>query len=229
MMMSRTPVACAGALLLLAAISGCDNSGSAGTATSSSNTKSGEPPALQVESNSSPQQQQSSDSSRAAPDTPAIAPAADLDSIPIGYRVGERAPEWRLRDPNGKEHSLADYRGSVVVMDFWATWCGPCRKAMPGMQKLHEELSPRGVKVFGITTGETGNPAAYMSAQNYSYGLLLNGDKVAGQYGVRGIPAFFVVGVDGRILDTQSGFDPTGRAEKQLHEVIVKHLDEHGL
>ena len=86
-------------------------------------------------------------------------------SVPTGYRVkaaeankpkakppsagprdnsllseGATAPEWTLKDPEGKSHSLADCKGKVVLLDFWATWCGPCKMAMPGVQKLHEKF-----------------------------------------------------------------------------------------
>jgi peroxiredoxin len=226
-MISRILFACLATSLLALATGGCEESAGKPAAVASSAagaSSSGSAPGPSTQNAAPTKNAASTSTVAAAPTQP-----ANIDSTPIGYQVGQRAPEWRLHDPSGREHALSDYRGNVVVMDFWATWCGPCRQAMPGMQKLHDQLASRNVKVFGITTGERSDPAAFMKSKNFTYGLLLNGDKVALQYGVRGIPAFFVVGVDGRVIHTAKGFDPTGQAEKNLHATIVKHLEEHGL
>lgn len=141
---------------------------------------------------------------------------------PQGLDVGSPAPDWALKDPAGKEHRLADYRGKLVVMDFWATWCGPCRLAMPGLQKIHEKYKDRGVTVFGVNAWESGDPAAYMKDNGFSYGLLLDADQVAADYGVTGIPAFFIVGTDGKLIFTGVGYSPDH--EKAMERVISQHL-----
>src|SRR5437763_11559292 len=113
--------------------------------------------------------------------------------------VGSLAPDWTLKDVKGQPHKLSDYRGKVVVMDFWAVWCIPCHRLMPGMQKLHDDLSNRGVVVFGISTDEHGgDPAQLMKDRGYTYGLLLNGESIAEAYQVVGLPTVYVIGVDGR-------------------------------
>lgn len=140
--------------------------------------------------------------------------------------VGSMAPDWTLEDSAGKPHKLSEYRGKVVVMDFWATWCGPCQMAMPGMQSLHEKLSDRGVNVLGINCWEQADPAAFMAEKKFTYGLLVKGDDVAKAYGVSGIPTFYVVGVDGKIIYNAVGHNPSGEA--QLEKVIVEHLKANG-
>lgn len=156
-------------------------------------------------------------------------PAARADDQPRAARprqqdiaVGAPAPEWTLQDPTGKQHRLVDYRGRVVVMDFWATWCGPCRLAMPGLQKLHEKYKDKGVAVLGINAWESGDPAAYMKDNGFTYGLLLQADQVAADYGVTGIPAFFIVGADGKLLFTGVGYSPDH--EKTMDRVVAEHL-----
>ncbi len=135
--------------------------------------------------------------------------------------VGEAAPEWRLGDAEGKMHALSDYRGRVVVLDFWATWCGVCSKVMPRMEKLHRKYKERGVVVFGVSTFETGDAAALMRKRNYTYGLLLKGEEITSAYGVETLPVVCVIGPDGRVLYSHAGPD-----HKNLDDVIEKQLKE---
>ena len=160
--------------------------------------------------------------------------------IPSGYRdgrrgetgqpgggplaVGDEAPDWTLSSADGRQVRLSELRGRVVVLDFWATWCKPCVLAMPGIQRLHEKFKDKPVTVLGIATWERGDAAAFMKEKGYTYGLLLNGDQVAARYGLRGIPALFVIGPDGKILHIASGFDPTGKSDQQLEELIEAAL-----
>lgn len=137
---------------------------------------------------------------------PATRGGARADRSP-GPRVGEMAPDWTLKDASGKEHKLSDFRGKVVVMDFWATWCGPCRMAMPGVQKIHETYGGKGAVVFGINCWENADPAQFMKEGGYTYGLLLDGDGAAAAYSVSGIPAIYVIGKDGKVLYGSVGFE----------------------
>ena len=137
-----------------------------------------------------------------------------------GPQVGALAPDWTLKDPQGKEHKLSDYRGKVVVLDFWATWCAPCRAAMPGIQASHEKYGPKGTHVFGLNCWESGDAPGYMKEQKFTYGLLLQADEVASTYGVSGIPAIFVIGPDGKIIYRSVGFE----GEEALEAAIEKGL-----
>jgi thiol-disulfide isomerase/thioredoxin len=147
----------------------------------------------------------------AQPDRPAL-----LD-------VGDPAPDWKLSDSTGKEHSLSGYRGKVIVLDFWATWCGPCIRAMPGLQSLHERYNSRGVLVFGVNTWEENNPVEFMKRSGYTYGLLLKGEGVAQGYRVVSLPTLYVIGVDGTVIHRLRGIDDN------LAGLIEKHLKEHGM
>ena len=140
--------------------------------------------------------------------------------------VGSTAPEWELKTPDGRTVSLRGLRGNIVVMDFWATWCGPCKLAMPAVQKLHEQFKGEPVKVFGVNCWESGDAAAYMKDKGYTYGLLLDADQVAEDYRVSGIPTFYVIDREGRVLYAASGFSPD--REKQIADVIRRALDRGG-
>ena len=139
------------------------------------------------------------------------------------------APEWTLTDSAGVEHSLVDYRGQVVVLDFCATWCGPCVKVMPQVQALHERFSDQPVKVFGVDCWESGDTQAMpamMKAKGFDYTMLMAGDAITGPYGVSAIPTFYVIGFDGEILMREVGGSPN--MAEIVGEVIAEHLAEQG-
>jgi len=125
---------------------------------------------------------------------------------------------------------LADLRGNVVVVDFWATWCGPCKLAMPGMQALQDEFAGEPVKVFGINCWERGgDPAAYMQKRKFTYGLLLDGDKVAEQYRINGLPTYYVIDAQGKIAFASSGYAPgiDGRIKNVVSEALAGTQEKH--
>ncbi len=131
--------------------------------------------------------------------------------------VGSQAPDWTLSDPDGKKYTLSQLKGKPVLMDFWATWCGPCRAAMPGVQRLHEKYKDK-VNIFGVNAWESGDAPKFMASKGYSYTLLLKGDDAAKDYKVTGIPSFYLIGADGKILYAAAGFSPD--SEKKIEELI---------
>lgn len=137
---------------------------------------------------------------------------------------GSPAPDWKLRDVAGREHALGEYRGKVVVLDFWATWCGPCIKAMPSLQALHEKFRQQEVVVIGISTreGEDAKPLEFMKSKGLTYQLLLNGETISEAYHAEALPTLYVVGKDGRIIHSERGYSETGPAE--LEQVLTTYL-----
>lgn len=136
---------------------------------------------------------------------------------------GKPAPAWTLKDPSGVEHSLADYKGKVVLIDFWATWCGWCKLGMPAIQKLHEKYKGKDVEIIGITVWEAGDPVKFMKDSGFTYTLLLHGDDVAPDYGIQNIPRLVVIGKDGSVVHDTTGYDE--KAEANLSAVIDKALE----
>lgn len=123
-----------------------------------------------------------------APDQPAL------------LAVGDLAPEWTLTDASGTRHTLSEYRGKTIVLDFWATWCGPCIRTMPEIQRLHGKYLSNDLIVFGVNTWEESNSSAYMKQQGFTYGLLLKGEDIAKAYRVNILPTLYVIGGDGKIV-----------------------------
>ena len=147
---------------------------------------------------------------------------------PEPFVVGDMAPQWTLTDSEGVDHSMREYRGKLVVMDFWATWCPHCRNAMPFMQRLHDTYSSRGVAILGINCRERSqaDPVKFVRDRGFDYPILLDGNAVAPRYRVGGIPAFFVIGPDGRLLYRGSGFGPS--SEQNLLALIEQFVADDG-
>lgn len=158
------------------------------------------------------------------PIIPGPGPKPRREEVMNLLKVGETAPDWQLTDAEGKEHSLSTYRGKVVVMDFWATWCLPCSTVMPRMQKLHEKFADKGVVVVGINSWENGDAVALMKAKRYSYELLLNGERIAQAYKVTTLPVVYIVGLDGKIIYCHEGAN-----HKDLLSVIEKYFKANGI
>ena len=141
--------------------------------------------------------------------------------------VGTVAPAWSLADPQGRTVRSSELSGNVLVLEFWATWCVPCHRVMPEMQRLHTDFASRGVVVLGISTSEVGgDPAQLMKDRGYTYKILVNGEKIAPLYRVIGMPVTYVVGLDGRILKADVGADPT--AGESRRALIARYLTDHG-
>jgi len=119
---------------------------------------------------------------------------------------GHKAPVWTLKDKDGNVYSLDNLRGKVVVMDFWATWCSPCKRVMPEIQKLWDKYKNQNVVIVGINTWEkNGDPVKFMKDNNYNYILLLNGNDVATKYNVSAIPTLYVIDKNGNVAFSEVG------------------------
>ena len=139
-----------------------------------------------------------------------------------GVRLGDPAPDWTLKDPEGKAVRLADHRGEVVVLDFWNTGCYLCHNALPQIDALATALADQPVTFLALDVWEQGNPVAYWSERGFSPRLLLDANDVAAQYGVTGQPAVVVVGPEGEVLHAQIGF--TADRTQRVREAIEKAL-----
>lgn len=141
--------------------------------------------------------------------------------------VGSPAPSWELKARDGSTVSLEKLRGKVVVLDFWASWCGPCKMAMPSFQRLHERYKEKSVAIYGVNCREKRqdiDPFQYIKSQGFTYGQLVGGDDVAQAYRVGGIPCYYVIGPDGKIAHAGAGFDPN--LDRTLGAIIERLLKQ---
>jgi peroxiredoxin len=115
--------------------------------------------------------------------------------------TGKPAPDFALSDLQGKSVKLSGLRGKVVLLDFWATWCGPCRIEMPRVQKLHRDFRAKGLVVYGVNVGEeTTKVRPFLTKNGYTFPMLLDRQKtVMDKYQVNGIPTLVIVDRKGTI------------------------------
>lgn len=132
---------------------------------------------------------------------------------------------FKLENLNGIEVELSDYHGKVVFLNFWATWCGPCRYEMPSMEKLYNEFKEAGLEILAINLGETAPVVKeFMEEYNLSFPALLDKDNsVAQVYGVRSIPTTYLIDRDGHILGMAVGArEWDSNALRKLFREILK-------
>jgi peroxiredoxin len=110
---------------------------------------------------------------------------------------------FTLKDLNGKSHSLSDYKGKVVFLNFWATWCPPCRQEMPSMQKMFKSWDNKKYVMLAVNIGESKSKVASFARENgYTFPILLDTNKsLAREYMVRGIPTTYIISKDGMIVN----------------------------
>jgi len=155
--------------------------------------------------------------SRIARRTPAPWAAA-----PVPGEVGARMPEFRLKDTSGREVSSEDFRGKVLLVDFWATWCEPCKVEMPCFQDLQNRYGDRGLAVVGIALDS--DPVAverFAKQLGVQYTLLLTAPEVERQFGgILGIPTTFLIDRHRVVRKKTIGFEYKEAFETRLKEIL---------
>jgi peroxiredoxin len=153
-----------------------------------------------------------------------LALALPAAAQPLKEWKGGATPALELEDVDGKLHRLSDYRGKVVLLNFWATWCGPCREEMPSMEALRASLQARPFVVLAINVGEGARVArGFGDKMSLQFPLLLDRDtKTSKAWGARILPASFVLGPDGRIRYSYLGaIDWTAEPVKSALEGLL--------
>ncbi len=132
------------------------------------------------------------------------------------------APDFTLTLSDGRAVKLSDYRGKAVVINFWASWCAPCRAEAPTLEETHKRYADRGVVILGISLWDTEEAAAEFRkvyGQTYPSGVDPNG-KIAIEYGVSGIPETYFITPDGMIAAKFVGPLPLETMETLLGEML---------
>jgi peroxiredoxin len=140
-------------------------------------------------------------------------------------KVGEPAPEFSLNDLSNQPVTLNSFRGKkIVLMDFWATWCGPCRMAMPDLQALNEKYKSRGLEILSLDQGEPAEQVRnFIERKKYTFHVLLDSEgTVGGKYGVKGIPTLVLADKQGVVRWLRVGYVANGGELPALVEKLTK-------
>jgi cytochrome c biogenesis protein CcmG/thiol:disulfide interchange protein DsbE len=130
-----------------------------------------------------------------------------------------KAPEFTLQNLNGDEVKLSDFSGKLVFVNFWATWCPPCRAEIPGFIKMYDKYKDQGLEIIGISTDREGKEIVkqFVEKNKVNYPVLMYDMKVISAYGgITGIPTTFIVNQKGEIVNKYVGFPGDEAFEEEI-------------
>lgn len=143
---------------------------------------------------------------------------------PISQMKGDVAPDFALQSLDGKTVHLSDYRGKAVLLNFWATWCAPCKIEMPWFVELQKQYGPEGLQIVGVAMDdaspkEIGDFAKQMGV---NYPVLIGKEAVGDAYGgVQFLPESFYIDRNGKVLDKVFGLKGRGAIEDEIKKIIA--------
>ncbi|HET9212236.1 MAG TPA: TlpA disulfide reductase family protein [Thermoanaerobaculia bacterium] len=132
-------------------------------------------------------------------------------AAPQPLKIGDPVPSFSLQTLDGKTLDIASLKGKVVLLDFWATWCGPCRQAMPELKTLLQKNSGKPLVVVSVSADQDRQaPAEFARANGMTWVQAWDGTGkvIGGVFGVRGLPSYVVIDADGRIAYLMQGWTP---------------------
>lgn len=137
--------------------------------------------------------------------------------------VFKPAPDFTLLDIHGNKKSLSDFKGKVVILDFWATWCPPCRKEIPHFVELYDDYKERGLEIIGVALDKDGEKVVslFINENGIDYTVLLGDREVSNLYGgIPYIPTTFIIDREGRIRKKYIGYRDKSVFENDIREIL---------
>ena len=136
------------------------------------------------------------------------------------------APEFQLRDPAGKKVNLKQYRGKIVLLDFWATWCHGCKQEIPWFAEFEKVYGPKGLAVVGVSMDEGGWKVVkpFLAETHVPYRMLLGDDAMAKRYGIENLPDTFLIDRHGKVAAAYlAGLVDKDDVEANIKAMLSKH------
>jgi thiol-disulfide isomerase/thioredoxin len=134
-----------------------------------------------------------------------------------------KAPPWELNDTDGKPVKSSDFAGKVVILDFWATWCPPCKAEIPGFVELQQRYGDKGLVIVGVSLDEQGPAVVKPFIQQFrvNYPIVMGDEKIVQDFGgVTAIPTTFIIDKAGNIVKKHVGFAPKENFEKEITSLL---------
>lgn len=150
------------------------------------------------------------------------AQAAEADNI-AETPASKKAPAWELKDVDGKTVKSSDFDGKVVILDFWATWCPPCKMEIPGFVELQKKYGDKGLVVIGVSLDEQGPGVVkpFMEQFAINYPVVMGDAKIVQDFGgIEGIPTTFVIDRKGNVISGHTGYAPKETFEKEVEPLL---------
>lgn len=141
------------------------------------------------------------------------------ETSPVVTLASALSPAWELKDVNGKMVKSSDFSGKVVMLDFWATWCGPCRMEIPGFIELQKQYADKGLVVIGVSLDQDGASAVkpFIEKLGINYPIVLGDEVIVSAFGgIEGIPTTFIIDRAGNIVRKHVGYAPKAEFEADI-------------
>lgn len=146
---------------------------------------------------------------------------------PAGKMQGQVAPDFSLSTLDGKTMKLSDFRGKAVLLNFWATWCEPCKVEMPWFVDLQNKYGPQGLQVIGVAMDDAspGEIQSFAQKLGVNYPVLLGKEEVGSEYGgIEYLPSTFYIGRDGKIIDHVFGLVSRSEIEANIEKALSQQV-----
>jgi cytochrome c biogenesis protein CcmG/thiol:disulfide interchange protein DsbE len=142
----------------------------------------------------------------------------------IGPKEFPLAPDFTLQQPDGQQLTLSSYRGKVVLLDFWATWCVPCREEIPHFVELQDKYRDHGLQIIGVSMDDSVDPVGPFAQQfHINYPIVMGNAKIGEEYGgVLGLPIAFLLDRNGRITKKHIGATSPDVFEREITSLLSK-------
>jgi cytochrome c biogenesis protein CcmG/thiol:disulfide interchange protein DsbE len=128
--------------------------------------------------------------------------------------------DFKLMDLDGNEMSLSDFNGKIVVLNFWATWCSPCRVEIPYFIEVYNKYKDKGVQFIGVSNEDASTLRSFAEDYNINYPILIDNAGVIEEWGIRAIPTTFILNKDGKVIFKNIGMMTREQLENNIEDAL---------